>query len=245
MMDSFESILDESISALQAGVPLEEILAEVPEYAEELRPLLYASMLLADPNPELAPEQTKAELRAEYMRQIADLPTLPTPSIGQKTQAVLRVMRRRLTKEAVLNDLVTVAVTIILTLGMLAFLLNFLAVDAIPGDLLYNVKRGSEILQLSFTLAEDRKLTLQETFNQRRLHEIEQLIQQNRAAVVEFQGILESKGENLWVIEGYTIVINDDITLPENLQTGDTVEVIGLLRTDNILMADTINLIPR
>ncbi len=38
MMDSFESILDESISALQAGVPLEEILAEVPEYAEELRP---------------------------------------------------------------------------------------------------------------------------------------------------------------------------------------------------------------
>ena len=245
MMDSFESILDESISALQAGVPLEEILAEVPEYAEALRPLLYASMLLADPNPELAPEQTKAELRAEYMRQIADLPTLPTPSIGQKTQAVLRVMRRRLTKEAVLNDLVTVAVTIILTLGMLAFLLNFLAVDAIPGDLLYNVKRGSEILQLSFTLAEDRKLTLQETFNQRRLHEIEQLIQQNRAAVVEFQGILESKGENLWVIEGYTIVINDDITLPENLQTGDTVEVIGLLRTDNILMADTINLIPR
>ena len=41
MTDRFESILDESISALQAGVPLEEILDEVPEYAAELRPLLY------------------------------------------------------------------------------------------------------------------------------------------------------------------------------------------------------------
>ncbi len=122
-------------------------------------------------------------------------------------------MRRRLTKEAVLNDLITVAITIVLTLGMLVFLLNFLAVDTIPGDLLYNVKRSSEILRLSFTFAEDRKLTLQESFNQRRLREVEQLIEQNRAAVVEFQGILDSKGEDLWVIEGYTIVINDDLSL--------------------------------
>jgi len=245
MMDSFESILDESISALQAGVPLEEILAEVPEYADQLRPLLFASMLLTDPNPQLVPEQTKSDLRAEYMRQVADLPSLTTPSVAQKTQAVLRVIRRRMTREAILNDLVTVAVTVILTLGMLAFLLNFLAVDTIPGDLLYNVKRTSETLQLTFTFAEDHNLALQETFNQRRLHEVEQLIEQNRAAVVEFQGILESKGRNLWVIEGYPVVISDDLILPNNLQTGDTVEVIGLLRTDNILMADTITIISR
>ncbi len=48
MTDRFETILDESISALQAGVPIEEILAEVPDYALELRPMLYAAMLLAD-----------------------------------------------------------------------------------------------------------------------------------------------------------------------------------------------------
>ena len=55
MADRFESILDESISALQAGVPLEDVLAEVPEYATELRPLLYAAMVLTEPKPDLAP----------------------------------------------------------------------------------------------------------------------------------------------------------------------------------------------
>jgi len=58
-MDRFESILDESISALQAGVPIDEILAEVPEYANELRPLLYAATVLADPNLNWSPKSEK------------------------------------------------------------------------------------------------------------------------------------------------------------------------------------------
>jgi hypothetical protein len=67
MTDQFEALLDESISALQAGVPIEEILAEVPDYATELRPLLYAATVLADPKPDLVPEERKAALRAHYM----------------------------------------------------------------------------------------------------------------------------------------------------------------------------------
>lgn len=241
-MDSFESILDECISALQAGVPLDEILAEVPEYAAELRPLLYASMLLADPNPKLVPAQKKADLRAEYLKQVAELPAWPAPTFGQKTQAIARIIHRRLTREAVINDLITVAITVILTLGMMALLLNYLATDTLPGDLLYNVKRIGETVRLSLTFAETRQTELLNDYNQRRLQELERLIEQKRAALVEFEGILEAKGENLWVIEGYPVVLPDDLTLVETLQEGDRVEVIGLLRTNNVLVADTIRL---
>lgn len=240
MSDSFESILDESISALQAGVPIEEILAETPEYATELRPLLYAATVLADPNPQLLPEERKSALRAEYMKQVADLPAITTPTRNEKAQAIFRIIKRRLNRKAVLSDLVTVTVTVILTLFMAVLILTYVARDTLPGDFLYGFKRASENVQLSLTFNEAQRGVLADQFNQRRLAEIEQLIEQNRAAIVQFRGILETKGENLWIIEGRTIFLPTDVTFAGQPQEGDEVEVIGLLRTNNVLVADTI-----
>jgi hypothetical protein len=243
MPDNFESILDESITALQAGIPLEEILAEVPEYADELRPLLYAATVLADPNPELAPDETKSALRSEYLRQVAELPAIATPSFTEKVQAVFRVIRKRLTREAIINDLVTITITVILTLIMAIFILNLVAVDSVPGDFLYGVKRISENVQLALAFSDARQQELMEKFNQRRLAEIDQLINQSRAAIVEFTGVLETQGENLWIVEGLTVFLPPDIEIGEEIQEGDTVEVIGLLRTNNILVADTVRVV--
>ncbi len=240
MTDRFESILDESISALQAGVPLDEILAEVPEYAAELRPLLYAAMLLADPNPKLVPAERKAALTAEYMAQVAQLPPVH-PSFGQKLQAVQSVIKRRLTPKMVLNDLLTVTITVILTLGMAALVLGYAARDTIPGDMLYGVKQITEGAQLLLTTDETRKLELQNEFNQRRLAEIDQLVKQKRAAVVNFKGTLETKSATLWVIEGHTVFLPVDVNITGAPEEGDRVEVVGLLRTNNVLVADTIS----
>jgi hypothetical protein len=243
MTDSFESILDESISALQAGVSIEEILAEVPDYATELRPMLYAAAILADPNPALAPEERKSALRDEYIKQLAKLPAIPSPTFSEKAQAVFRIVRRRLTGTAILNDLITVTITIALTLSVVVLILNYLAIDTIPGDFLYGVKRFSENMQLSFAFNQNRRADLEEKFNQHRLAEFEQLVEQNRAAVIQFRGLLETKGENLWIVENHPIFLPNDLTIKEDIQEGDTVEVTGLLRTNNVLVADTIKLV--
>ncbi|NJN97637.1 MAG: hypothetical protein HC875_27935 [Anaerolineales bacterium] len=243
MSDSFESILDESISALQAGIPVEEILAEAPEYAAQLRPLLFAATVLADPNPRLVAEERKSALRAVYMQQVADLPAQKPPTFNQKAQAVSRIIRRRATPKGVLSDLATVIVTVILTLLMTLLLLSFAAQAAVPGDLLYSLKRSSEAVQLGLAFGEAQWTGLNQQFNQRRLAEIEQLIQQDRAAVVDFRGVLETKGENLWIIAGQTIFLPTDVILEGQPQEGDEVEVMGFLRTNEVLVADTIRVI--
>ncbi len=241
MTDRFESILDESISALQAGVPLEEILAEVPDYASELRPLLYAAMVLAEPKPQLAPAEKKAALRAEYMKQVAELPPITRSPWPEKSRAIFHVIKKRTTRAAILNDLITIAITVILTLVLMILTLNYLAAATIPGDFLYGVKRLSENVQLSVTFNPENRAELEQIFNQRRLSEIESLIEQNRAAVIQFRGRLKTKGENLWIVENHTIFLPDDVTIDANIQEGDIVEVVGLLRTNNVLVADTIN----
>ena len=243
MSDSFESILDESISALQAGVPVEEILAETPEYAAQLRPLLFAATVLTNPTPQPAPEERKSALRAEYMKQITTLPAVAAPPFSQKAQAVLRIIRRRLTRRAVLSDLTTITLTVVLTLLMAVLMLSYVAQDTLPGDFLYGLKRASENAQLALTFNTGQHAALAEELNQRRLAEIEQLIRQNRAAVVQFSGPLETKGENLWIIAGQTVFLPTDVTLVGQPQVGNEVEVIGLLRTNNILVADTIRVI--
>ena len=243
MTDRFESILDECISALQAGVPLEDVLTEVPEYASELRPLLYAAMVLTDPKPELVPAEKKAALRAEYMQQVAELPAITPAPFRKKVRAITRVVKRRTTGSAVLKDLSTITITVVLTLVMVAVTLSFLSANTIPGDFLYDTKRMYEDIQFALTLSPERRAVLAEEFNQRRLTEIEQLIEQNRAAVIQFRGVLETKSHNLWIVENHTIFLPNDIRIEGNIQEGDTIEVTGLLRSNNVFVADAITLV--
>jgi hypothetical protein len=241
MTDRFESILDECISALQAGVPIEDILAEVPEYAADLRPMLFAATLLADPKPELIPEERKAALKAEYLAQAAQLPPVQ-PSRSEQLRAAWHVIKRRLTPRAVLSDLATVTITVVLTLAMAALVLGYAAQDTLPGDWLYGVKQISEQSRLLITLDAADKQALRDEFNQKRLAEIEQLISLKRAAVVRFSGTLETKGANLWVIEGLPVFLPNDVVVEGDPQEGDRVAVVGFLRTNNVMVADTLKI---
>jgi hypothetical protein len=123
---------------------------------------------------------------------------------------------------------------------MAVAILTYTAQGSLPGDLLYGVKQATEQTRLLFTFDKNQHAQLREQFNQQRLDEINQLILLNRAAVVRFFGTLETKGENLWVIEGFPIFLPEDADIDKNVQEGDTVEVIGILKSNNVLVADTV-----
>ena len=49
--------------------------------------------------------------------------------------------------------------------------------------------------------------------------------------------------ENLWIVEDHTIFLPNDISIEDEIVEGDVVEVMGLLRSNNVLVADTIRLV--
>jgi hypothetical protein len=126
---------------------------------------------------------------------------------------------------------------------MTLLLLSYAARETLPGDLLYNVKRASENIQLGLTFDASHHAALVEDLNQRRLGEIDRLIEQNRAAAVQFRGTLETKGGNLWIIAGENVFLPADVILAGQPETGSQVEVTGFLRSNNVLVADTIRVI--
>ncbi len=244
MSDHFEAILDECVSALQAGVPIEDVLAEVPEYAAELRPMLHLATVLADPDPVLVPAEQKAALRNKYLQEVATLPAVPKPSGNEKVQAIYHVLKRRLTPQAVLSDLLTVLITALLTIVLSLLLLRYAAIDTIPGDPLYSLKRIEENTRLWLTPDDSTdQQRLEQTFNQRRLDEVERMTELSRIGLVNFVGVLESRGQNLWVVESYPVIITEDSTIQGNPQIGDRIEVVGFLRSNRNLLAETIRVV--
>lgn len=67
----------------------------------------------------------------------------------------------------------------------------YVSADSLPGDALYPVKRVAEQVQLLTTLNADAKARLRVQFNDRRLSETQQLLENSRVEEVQFQGIIE------------------------------------------------------
>ncbi len=61
---------------------------------------------------------------------------------------------------------------------------------------------------------------------------------------MRFSGTLESKSANLWVVEGHTIFLPADVIVAGQPPEGDQVEEVGLLRSNRVIVADTIKLLP-
>jgi hypothetical protein len=155
MTTSVEQILDACIEQMQAGEALEDVLSQHPEHAEELRPLLGLTDELAalpDPEPSL-----NGLMRAM------------TEHVTSETAVSRRVARQRVTIFArpVLLRLAA-SITIIFMLGWGAAAASS---GAVPGDLMYPVKRFSEKVRLLITINEKDEAELRITFSERRLSE--------------------------------------------------------------------------
>ena len=230
--------LEICLQSLDRGADLESCLALFPALAEDLRPILAAAIQtragVVSAVPQAAIQRGKNRLlqaAAEMRARGLPAPTLAAP----RKRGFIGTRFLRLTVTA---------------LAMLVFLLTGgtglvnASSSSIPGDRLYPVKRSWEGVRLFFVFDNTTKQKLEVEFDNERVKEIHELYTVKRIERVDFQGVVQSQANNLWVVGGLNVVITPNTGLGAGIQPGDNVEVIGetedgQIKAEEIILAVT------
>jgi hypothetical protein len=209
MDQEFEFTLIECLDALAKGEPLDVILSRYPEDATGLRPLL----------------QTAAELPALRLE--------PLPS----TQAIARrsfLNQAGLLREQAERRRWRLPIRLLAPLAALALLLVLFAqvvaasAAALPGDMLYPIKRTAEDARLLLTTDRDG---LSKQIEQERRNEVAALLRTGGTAEVEFAGPIETIGQDSWQIAGLEVRLASGTHIYGTPAPGRRVQVRGQVAT--------------
>ena len=230
-MNNLYDVLDICLQELEDGADLESVLARYPDSARELRPILDASIkartrsvAVSDPSPEVI-RRGRAKLlqRAAEMREAKIAPRRRMISLFQR-----------------------LAISFTLTALFLASGTGLVGASstALPGENLYPVKLTWENLRLFFTFDHESRVVLEHTFENERLHEINELLVEGRHETIRFSGVYMEVNGQIYV-SGIRIVILDTTVLPADiLQNGAAVIVTGRTNAEGFVEAESIVLLP-
>jgi hypothetical protein len=104
---------------------------------------------------------------------------------------------------------VTLAIVVSLVI-LVAGALFTSAADSYPGQALYPVKRFGENLRLSLTSNPAARQDLQTEYLLERRHEVRQVLDAGKRAVLEFRAELEEIGDDYWIIGGLKVMLDSD-----------------------------------
>lgn len=207
LQDAFHQCLVD----IEAGAELETVIAKYPNLAAELRPLLLASRDMYSLARPKVPNGIQNRSQARLLTYAAKL-------------------RERKQKPRFSPHLRLRWGLIILIVLFLSFSWNEIAIvsaQALPGDPMYTIKRALEELKLSFAFDAEKYLDMKEQFEERRVEEINQLLVKKRSEMVEFYDIVESIGDETWVIGGVNVKILPGTEVIGDISPGMTVQVGG------------------
>ena len=228
-MNNLFDVVETCLQEMNDGAELEAVLQRYPELAEELRPVLQASIdarQLAGPAP-LA--QVVWRNRAKLLQQAASLRT-------QK--------RRRSVWFPSMQKWAMVLALLMLFLFSGTSLVRA-ASGSLPGDSLYAVKRSWEDFTLALTFDVNERQALEVDYENERLDELHELFASGRTAQVDFVGIVTRENGDGWWISNILVIISDQIAVPDQpVRVGAAVRVYGTTRGDGIVLAQRIELLP-
>ncbi len=113
--------------------------------------------------------------------------------------------------------------------------------DAIPGDLLYPVKRTSESVQLYLAPAGEKE-ALQAEFEDERNHEVYQMLEVGRDGRAGYIGVLKEMGPDCWEIGNITAIVNESTEISGDPEVGARVEAHCWVE-DGEVIAETLDVI--
>jgi uncharacterized protein DUF5667/uncharacterized protein DUF5666 len=228
-MNEKYDVLEKCLLEIEQGADVDTVLFPYPEFADELRPILEASIKAMDMarDPSIAMVQIN---RAELLRRATVMREAKAKSTG-----IWFTSLRRLS--------VTVAVLAILFISGTG--LVHASSTTIPGDNLYPVKRTWEDVLLLFTINPQQREQMEVAQENERLDELNELFTERRSVQVDFSGYVTRLNGNEWRVAAISVLVLPQTILPnEPISVGSAVRVIGVTQSDQTVLAERIELLP-
>jgi len=224
MSDELFRAFDECLNAVEAGASLENALARYPHLAAELRPMLQAAQAARPTEILRVPKQSEEASRRRFLVRAQELKQQRTRALAWWPPLSLGLR----------------FAIVLLALVFGGWGVTAASASALPGELLYPIKRVIEQAQVSLAV-DTLRPQLEAEFNQRRLAEIQALLEQRREAEVEFTGLIEQANGEQWVIARLPIRV--PTALQAGLNVNDEVTVHARTQTDGALQALSLRLL--
>lgn len=218
------SILEISLARLNAGEDLETVLADYPQQAAEMRPLLIAA---------LKASRSGVPLRVPASAQI-----------DSRTRFLAEAQRRQTKPKGFLPrfNFAYAAIAIIILLFAGIYGTSLASAETVPGETLYPVKRVVEQAQLALTTDQTSRLDLEEEFDRRRVAEAEVLEQEGRIESVTVAGPLEEMADQSWSVGGVKLNLTSDQQALARTLLGSYIEVKGKIRGEEGIEVENLEL---
>jgi hypothetical protein len=226
----YYAALEICLRDMQAGAGLESCLSRFPDMADELRPVLEASLAARTLTLKAPPAAIQQRGRARLLQHAAEMREAQHVANGRSIRSLRMVG----------VSLVLVAIFLMSGTGLVRA-----SSGALPGDQLYPVKRTWEDVRLWFVFNPEAREQLESKYERERIDEIDELFAEGRNAHVNFSGVVTVQNPDRWLVSGVSVGITSQTKLPsEPINLNDNVMVSGHTNTSGYIDADSIQLLP-
>jgi uncharacterized membrane protein YgcG len=232
MNDIFD-VLEICLQKLENGAEVESVLASYPDLASELRPILKASIMARSAAaPEPSPEAVRRG-RAKVLQHAAQLRETKAKVAPRSSKRMIPIFQR-------------LAISFTLTALFLSSGTGLVSASssALPGEYLYPVKLTWENVRLFFTFDEEYRETLENTFENERLQEVNELLVEGRDETIQFAGVYTEVNGTTYVSGIHVVILNTSRLPAEPLLSGVAVAVTGHTNADGFVDVESIELLP-
>ncbi len=212
-------------NVLEQGRDPESSLAEFPQYADELRPLLQAAIDAKEAVPVVVSDEIMRRNRARLLQHAAQMREAASAPRQRASLDFRRVF-------------VPLALALAFFIGGTTGLVRA-STSALPGDGLYAVKRGWESARFWFSDSVETA-RLETIYENERREEVQKLLGYGRFAAVQFEGQVITRDGNKWNVAGVPVTTSADTDIDPSIQIGTDVIVSGETSDDGTVLATSI-----